>query len=350
MTGRARTAVFHGPGRPHELVTVPLPERLAAGERLVQVRCATICGSDLHTVAGRRREPTPCVLGHEGVGVVVAAADDQRAWLGRRITWSSSVGCGRCAACTRHGLPQKCREVFKYGHVGRDAGGALAGTYASHVLLHAGTHAVALPDELPDSIAVPANCALATMVAATEHLPPALDVAVVQGAGLLGLYGTALLRAAGYRRVLVVDPDEQRLAAVPAFGGEPVTGDATERVGAGTVDLVVEACGQPEAVADGLRLLRPGGRYTLAGLVRPGPDLPLSGEQLVRRCLTVCGVHNYAPRHLDRAVQFLAEHHHHLPLADLVSPPWPLADIDAALDAAAGRDWSRVLLVPEPVP
>ena len=163
----ARTAVFQKPGSPHAWIDVPLPREaeLRPGERLVALRCATICGSDLHTIAGRRQEPTPCVLGHEGVGVVVRAAPDQRAWLGRRVTWTSSVGCGQasCAPCAEHDMPQKCSTVFKYGHVARDDQGALAGTYATHLLLRAGTAAFELPDVIPDTAAAPLNCALAPL-------------------------------------------------------------------------------------------------------------------------------------------------------------------------------------------
>ncbi|SVB71035.1 uncharacterized protein METZ01_LOCUS223889, partial [marine metagenome] len=49
----------------------PLPDSLAPGEVLVALRLATVCGSDLHTIEGRRSEPTPAILGHEGVGEVV---------------------------------------------------------------------------------------------------------------------------------------------------------------------------------------------------------------------------------------------------------------------------------------
>jgi threonine dehydrogenase-like Zn-dependent dehydrogenase len=74
---------------------------------------------------------------------------------------------------------------------------------------------------LTDSIAAPANCALATMVAATEILPKPCDVAVIQGAGLLGIYGCALLRNRGTRRVVVVDTELERLKLVEEFGGSP---------------------------------------------------------------------------------------------------------------------------------
>lgn len=345
----ARTAVFEGPGEPHTWMDVPLPRAgdLRPGERLVALRCATICGSDLHTVAGRRQEPTPCVLGHEGVGVVVRAAADQRAWLGRRVTWSSSVGCGQpgCAPCGVHGMPQKCGRVFKYGHVGRADDGALAGTYATHMLLQAGTAAFELSDAISDAVAAPINCALATMVAALDGgVPAAARTAVIQGAGLLGLFGAALLRARGVERVLVVDVDEHRLQHVEAFGGEPVVGSARGHVDERSVDVVVEACGQSSVVAEGLALLRTGAVYSLVGLVHPGSLLKIDGEDLLRRCLTLRGVHNYAPRHLEEAVAFLGQHAASLGVDAVISEPMPLAEIDAAFTLAATGRWQRVAL------
>ena len=64
----ARVAIFDGSGKPFRFEEISLPERLGAGEVLVRLSLATICGSDLHTIAGRRQGPVPCVLGHEGIG------------------------------------------------------------------------------------------------------------------------------------------------------------------------------------------------------------------------------------------------------------------------------------------
>ena len=346
MTQLARAAVFETAGQRMALAEFPLPSALCAGELLVRVSLATICGSDLHTVSGRRVEPTPCVLGHEGVGVVVAAGSGREALLQRRISWSSADSCGRCAACTDFDLPQKCVAVLKYGHVAIGARGALLGSYATHITLGAGTHVVPLPAAVSDAAAATANCALATMVHAIEVLPRHCRTAVILGAGLLGLYGCALLRAAGVERVVVVDTDAARLKMVPRFGGIAAQDSARSCLLEHTADLLVEAAGQPALVAEALRLLRPGGHCVLVGLVHPGAPLDLHGEALVRGCVTLRGVHNYAPRHLDGAIRFLATHHDELPFAELVSPPLPLEQIEAAFALASSRRWLRVAIAP----
>ncbi len=337
----ARAAIFDGAGQPFRVAELPLPSRLRDGESLVRISLATICGSDLHTVAGRRKEATPCVLGHEAVGRVVTAGPGREAWLGKRVTWTSADSCGVCPACTELDLPQKCGELFKYGHASLSDRSGLNGTYATHIHLRHGTHLVEVPDELPDAVVAPANCSLATMASVTEHLPTPCRVAVVQGAGLLGLHGCALLRAAGVAKVLVVDPDPARREKVAAFGGEAVT--AGSEIKSGSADIVIEAAGVASVVPEGLRLLRVGGHYRLVGMVHPESALTLTGEALIRGCVTSRGYHNYAPRHLDRAVAFL-QISRELPWASLVSPPLPLERMNDAVALARSGRWARVAL------
>jgi len=336
---KARAAIFDRAGKPFRLEELPLPDTLNAGEALVEISLATICGSDLHTHAGRRAEPIPCILGHEGIGRVVSAGAERAEWVGRRVTWSSTDGCGRCDACAIWNLPQKCERVFKYGHTRLSEGCGLHGSYATHLLVRTGTHLVEMPAQVPDSAAAATNCSLATMVNVTEHLPDPCHFAVIQGAGLLGLHGCALLRAAGVERVIVLDTEEARLCRVADFGGEA---RHTGEVASGVADVVIEAAGVPGVVKEGIRMLRPGGHYLFVGMVHPDSALDLTGESIIRGCVCLRGFHNYAPRHLERAVSFLNETT--LPWSSLVSPPLPLADLDQAFALAATRRWARVAI------
>ncbi len=342
----ARHAIYHGPGREFELAERPLPP-CGPGELLVAVSLATICGSDLHTVDGRRTTPTPGVLGHEGVGRVVAVGPGRdAAWLDARVTWTLADSCGACAPCREWDLPQKCAHLFKYGHAALADGAGLNGCYATHIMLRAGTTVIRVPEALADEVVAPANCALATMVGATESLPVRCRVAVVQGAGLLGLYGCALLRAQGVPRVLVVDRNPERLRWVTALGGEPVLDSALGLLGPGGADAVWEVTGAPAVVAEGLRLLRPGGYYAWLGMVHPDSALALTGESIIRGCLTVRGLHNYAPRHLAGAVDFLSRTDGRLPWRELAGPVFGLGELPAALAAARTQRWARVGIRP----
>src|SRR5262249_42675864 len=141
----ARAVHFHGPGRPLEIVTLPVPEPRGE-ELLVRVSRCTLCRSDLHTHAGRRTELTPCVLGHEIVGRIEAFGPGTRRCdaagtavsVGDRATGAIAVGCGRCFFCAE-ALPQKCERPYKYGHQRATAERPFGGGLADFVVLVPGT-------------------------------------------------------------------------------------------------------------------------------------------------------------------------------------------------------------------
>ena len=348
---KAFVQIFDGPGEALRPEWWPLPE-IGAGDVLVEVQLATICGSDLHTIAGHRQEPTPSILGHEGVGRVVSVGNERRTITpGDRVTWSIADSCGTCPLCTEYHLPQKCRSLFKYGHAAITDGSGLNGCYASHIVLRRGTHIVKVPDILPDNVVAPANCALATMVNAVSRLPDPCRSVVIQGGGLLGLYACALLRERGAEHIFCVEVSERRLKQIGLFRGIPVDGPpghylqsraAITAVAQYGVDAVIEVAGVAALAPEGIRLLRPGGFYGLVGMVHPHTQLDLTGEQVIRKCLTIYGVHNYAPWHLDRAIQFLEQTVRKYPYPDLVSPPFPLTELDSAIQVAQAKDWHRV--------
>jgi putative phosphonate catabolism associated alcohol dehydrogenase len=388
--------VFSEAGAEQRKATILLDlAALEPGELLVRVDAATVCGSDVHTVDGKRVDPAaPLVLGHEGCGTVVAGGteDDARAPIsvGQRVTWSVMASCGACTPCARLGLPQKCATALhKYGHASFGVGlRALSGCYSTHILLRRGTCVVRLPDGVPDAVAAPANCALATMCAATRAARRALGRGeggvggvgdadadalrgarvLVQGCGLLGLYACALARAAGAAFVAATDVSPARLDLARRFGahcavsiaaGAGGPGPETQLRDAGAAsagadepfigfDAVFEVCGVVSAVRQALQLLRPGGALVLVGLVHPQSDLAgVTGEAIIRKCASVVGVHNYAPRDLRRAVDFLAANIGTLPLADITSPPMPLGALEEAFEIARTGRYARVLVMPQ---
>ncbi|WP_271175809.1 zinc-binding dehydrogenase [Leifsonia poae] len=368
MYPSATAMVWPGAGHRHEAVAVP-GVRLSPGDALVEIELATICGSDLHTVAGDREAPAPLVLGHEQVGRVVAlgrggatSTDGHRISLGERIVWSVAVPCGRCTRC-RRGLPQKCANLQKYGHERMRRGWELSGGFATHAHILAGTPMVPAPDDLAAAVLAPASCATATVAAALEAasaITP-LDGAVVliAGAGMLGLTAVAMATDSG-ARVVVSDPDPARRDAALTFGAAAVSdprvaldsalGLAAAIVragGRGAVPTVaLELSGTASARSTLLSAIDVGGVLVLVGSVSPGPELLVDPDQLVRRLLTVRGVHNYAPRHLEQAVRFLAQSGTRYPFAEQVGQTFPLSEVDAALAAASTGASPRVALRP----
>ncbi|OMB98909.1 dehydrogenase [Mycobacterium sp. NS-7484] len=304
-----------------ELRTVPIPE-LGAGEVLVRVRLATVCGSDLHTVSGRRPAACPSVLGHEAVGEVVGVGRDANVQVGQRVIWSVTVACGTCGRC-RSGRSAKCQSVRKVGHEPFDGDWPLSGSYAAHAVLPRGTAIAVVPETLSDAVAAPAACATATVMATLEAAGDLSGRRVlIGGAGMLGLTAVAACAEAG-ARVQAVDIDADRLAAVSMFGGRPAD-DAP-------VDVAIDYTGATIAVAAALARLDIGGTLVLAGSVTPGPPLAVDPETVVRHWLTITGVHNYEPRHLRRAVDFLDRTRDRYPWHSLVTPPVTLPEMASAL-------------------
>lgn len=337
----ARYARWDGVGLPTSVHATPVPTDLAPGELLVGIDFATVCGSDVHTVTGRRVSPSPSILGHEQVGRVLAlgagpaplTTGGDPVTVGMRVVWSVTDSCGTCPRCLA-GAPQKCLHLRKYGHepVGDDW--LLNGGFATHCLVRSGTAVTAVPDELPDEVASPASCATATVVAVLRAAgrPLTGSRVLVSGAGMLGLTAVAIAHHAG-AEVTAVDPHPARRELALAFGADRVLApdQATPEV-----DVAVELSGAATSVAACLDALDVGGVLVLAGSVSPGPAVPLDPERVVRRLLTVVGVHNYRAVDLADAVDFLATHHRDHPFAALVEGRWALDQLDLAL-AAAGR-------------
>lgn len=344
-------AVFREPGLPLTLERIPWPE-LGPGEAMVRIRCATICGSDLHSVFGRRRCPVPSVLGHEMTATLVAGDvrdfQGEQLTAGERVTWSMVWSCGECYYCERE-LASRCERVFKFGHERIGGGRGLTGAYAEHCFLPVGTAIFRIPANVPDVVAAPANCATATAAAVVRR---AGDLAgrnvLVMGAGMLGLTACAMASAAGAAHVIAVERDERRRALAERFGATLAlpAGEGVMAATAGRgVDVALEFAGTPEACEAAIGLLRAGGHLVMAGAVFPSRPLALGAEDFVRRQLRMTGVYNYQPADLGQALRFLSDTMERFPFAELVGGRYRLADINEALAFAETEKPPRAALV-----
>ncbi|WP_406002164.1 zinc-binding dehydrogenase [Streptomyces sp. NBC_00829] len=334
-------AVWSGPDSGFSLVSQPRPE-LAPGEVLVRVELATVCGSDVHTIAGDRPTPLPTVLGHEAVGVVeevagtVRLVDGRLVEPGQRVTWTIGTSCGSCRRCVR-GVPQKCTGVRKYGHEAINDHWQLNGGFATHCHLVEGTGLVAVPEDVPAAVAAPANCATATVVCAARRAGlSAGDSVVVIGCGMLGLTAVAYARELGAEHIVACDLDEGRRQLALVFGATAVCSPAelpelAQQYGA---DIVIELSGNSRAVQTALDIVGLDGRVALVGSVSPGPTVSFEPNTFVRNLSHVIGSHNYTVNDLDEAVRFLTRTPAQGLFADLVPSPLPLTEIDAAVAAA----------------
>ncbi len=341
----------------------------------MRVSLCTVCGSDLHTFTGRRKEKTPCVLGHEPVGVVEEVNGDLRdvsgepVRVGDRVVWAVAVSCGACFFCER-GLPQKCESLRKYGHEAIKPQCGPVGGLSTHCHLLAGTAVVKVPAELPDAVAAPAGCATATVAAALRASQWAVgsgqwaekqqeraallptDVVVVFGLGMLGLTACAWADSLGATAV-ACDVSDSRLSQAARFGARHVAKpDALAELvksltGGRGADLALELSGSAEASRAALNVLRTGGTAVWVGAVSPTEPVAVFPEAVVRHCLTLTGVHNYAPPDLAAAVAFLAANHTRYPFAELVPKAFPLSAVNEAFKFAEAERPVRVAVACE---
>ena len=359
VTSQSLAAVFTGNAGQIELQHLPTP-RPGGVEILVRIESCTLCGSDLHSIEGRRKVPVPTIPGHEIVGRIEAFGPDAVRTdvtgcpleVGTRVVWALVASCGDCFYCQRE-LPQKCLRSVKYGHEAFRNGYELLGGLAEHCLLMPGTAIVKVPDDLSLNIISPSSCATATIVAALESAGTIRNRTLcITGAGLLGLTASAMARSQGAAAVVVCDLHAERRARARQFGAtqwvapEELSDVLNEVTGSHGVDVALEVSGAPAAFHSLWPHLRLGGTLILVGAVFPSEPIPLAMEQIVRRNLTIHGIHNYGPRHLSQAVEFLQAAQHTWPFEEIVSHWFSLQDVASAVREAMNPANIRVGVKP----
>ncbi len=345
-------AVFEQPGKLMALRDFPIPE-LKSREALVKIESCTLCGSDLHTVKGTRKEKSPSILGHEAIGRVINLGSPplcnvagEVLQLGDRVTWSTASSCGQCDRCIA-GLPQKCRTLAKYGHEVAEGRLALSGGLAQYIVLRTGSAVVKVGDDVSADVLCPANCATATVACAIRCAGTIANQRVlIFGAGMLGLTATAMVDCMHAVEIVVVDTLAGRLDTARRFGATKTVNAADLPKLKDRFDVVLELSGASAAVSAAFEICDVGARVVLVGTVMPSPPVALDPELVVRRCLSIRGVHNYAPPDLVTAVRFLCDSGRNYPFSELVEKRFALADINDAIAYATQYRPIRIAVCP----
>ena len=263
-----------------DIVDMPVPKP-AEDELLIRIKACGICGSDVHGYDGStgRRLP-PIVMGHEAAGIVASVGAAVSTFHpGDRVTFDSTVYCGKCFFCLR-GQVNLCddREVIGVSTPAFRRMGA----FAEFVTVPARI-AYPLPDNMPFPHAAMIE-AVSVAVHAVSLTPIALDdTVVVVGAGMIGLLTLQAVRLAGAGRIFVVDVDDTRLELARSLGATHTlnsrSADVTPRIIEQTMgrgaDAALECVGSTIPVKLALDSVRKGGTVTVVGNIAPTIELGL---------------------------------------------------------------------------
>ncbi|WP_026316786.1 zinc-binding dehydrogenase [Actinokineospora enzanensis] len=359
-------AVLREFGAPLEIEELPLPADLPAGSALVRVTRTTLCGTDAHLWSGIMPfVGLPLVLGHEMVGEVVALGQHaERDALGRpvaigtRLVWSESV-CGHCYACTVLREPVMCANRG-YGFSQRaDKWPFVIGGLSQYTYLPPGAHRLVVPDDMPDTWAASAGCAVKTVLRAFGNaggVRPESTV-VIQGSGPLGLVGTAVAKASGAGRVITIGAPDNRLAIADRFGADVTisveeVADADERVArveelteARGADLVFDFAGSPSANREGVLMCGLRGKHVVVGLAGP-QALPVPMDVVMSREIQVIGSLNGDVSDLDRSLRFLDAFRDRFEWDAMFGEPVGLAGADQAIKDMASMAAIKAVVDP----
>lgn len=313
---------------------IALPERPGPGEVAIAVKVVGICGSDVHYYTHGRIGPfvvdAPMVLGHEAAGIVTALGDGVTGLaVGDRV-------------CMEPGIPDTTSKASKLGVYNVDPSVRFWATPPIHgCLTPLVIHPAAFTYRLPDHVSLAEGAmvepfAIGMQAAARARIKPG-DVALVTGAGPIGVMTALAALAGGCARVFVSDLVADKLAIAGGFDGitpidagrdDParVVADATGGWGA---DVVFECAGAAPAIQTALRAVAPAGCVVWVGMpVDPVPfDLVLAQSKEIR----METVFRYANMY-DRAIQVIGSGR--IDLKRLITATYAFEDAIAAFDRA----------------
>lgn len=363
-----KAAVMTGPGR-METRTYPYPDAGADG-MVMKIELCGICGTDKHTWRGETTQyggtpaetttPFPIIPGHEIVGTVADIGRGAMSNLeytgkplkvGDRVVMCPDIMCGNCWYCRNSfGFPL-CENIRGYGnHFTADEAPHLLGGWSEYLYVRPDAFVYKVPDSLDAELAV-----MTELMAVTFNLDKAKEFSamdgegfgsgasvVVQGVGPMGLLHVFKARIMGAGDIIALDRSDFRLAMAKKFGADHainITGmtdaeiiarvrDLTEGRGA---DVALECTGYPEAVTQGVQMVRRGGMYIVAGVFADVGPISLNPHHIAARQVRIIGMCNHPSRGYPASMKLLEKFKDIFPLREFVTHRFKVEDAAAAM-------------------
>jgi L-iditol 2-dehydrogenase len=275
---------------------MPVPA-VSAGEILLRVKAAAVCGTDIRMYRNGYRgvsAETPLVLGHELSGVIEKAGAGVRGYReGMRVAVAPNMGCGVCDFCVS-GNTQLCAGFRAFG-INIDGGFAEFVRVPEEAVRQGNLSEIPAGGDLVSvALAEPLSC----VYNAFQRCAIALgDTVLVIGAGPIGLMHAKLARAGGAARVFMNDLNAERLALCAKLepGIVPVeSARLAERIreetGGRGMDVVITANPAPEAQSLALELAAINGRVMFFGGLPEGKNrVPLDTNLVHYKQIIITG-------------------------------------------------------------
>jgi 2-desacetyl-2-hydroxyethyl bacteriochlorophyllide A dehydrogenase len=321
-----------------ETTDVPVP---GPNEALVRTLAAGVCGSDLHAAHGRHPfVALPYRPGHEVVGIVEATGSAARGYTpGQRVIVAPYLPCWTCKMCTS-GRENLCENLRFFG-CGYPQGGM-----ADYFTLPA-DRLFPVPDTLDDHSAALIE-PLSTPVHAVRLAGDVTGRSVaVLGAGTIGLFTLAVLRAHGAGKIISTDPNPSKRERAAALGADATidarTPDVAGQVRAalgGSADIVFDCVAVQSSMDQAIAIADKGGTVVVVGVPASAVTVPLPIVQ--DHQIRIQGSATYLPEDYRESVDLLRRGA--VKTADFVTATRPLAQVAEAFELAGSGNHVKVLV------
>lgn len=357
-------AVFPAPHAPVEVREFPEPA-LEPGAALLHTLYSEVCGTDVHLHHGKLAGvPYPIIPGHVSVGIVAATRGRLATVEGDTIREGDTVTfldvhetCYNCYQCLVAAQPTRCPARKVYG-ITYSAHEGLLGGWSQAIYMKPGVKMIHLPQALAPETFIGGGCGLVTALHAVDMAHVRLGESLaVMGVGPVGQSVVALASLSGAGEIIAVDGVADRLAYARQMGATQALSLDTPRPerlsvlrgltrGRG-VDVVIEASGHPDAVAEALDLVRDGGRVIVCGHYTDNGAVEIHPHwQINRKHVELRGCWGSRYEHFHRAVDIAARAGDRIPWREMVGATYPLSGAAAALQSIADRSAVKCLIRP----
>ena len=280
--------VVHSPGQ-STIEDVEAPQA-NPGQVVIDIARAGVCGTDVEFFNGDMayfqtgEANYPIRLGHEWCGTVSSVGDSvDRAWIGKRVTGDTMLGCQKCKRCIS-GLQHVCADRFEIGIRNGWPGALAEQLMVPEFALHE------LPDSIDDTIGAliePGGNSLRAAQAA--HASPGKKI-LVWGSGTIGLLTSQFVLAMG-AEVHIVGRNPSTLSLAKDLGVHFSTQNFEEVDGG--YDAIIDATNSSAVPAEALARVEPGGRLVYIGV--SGDPSTLDSRSLVLKDVTAVGILSASP-------------------------------------------------------